>query len=102
MRTIFWEQRIVRTITIFTKIFILYCTCNGLKKLVSNFSGFVQRTKINDYTQNREKFVKKGRGEAFREAVKRIDEFISNPIVCIKSYTTNCFLFDDLKRFSKF
>lgn len=41
-RTIFWEQRIVRIITIYTKIFILYCTCNGLKKFVSNFSGFVR------------------------------------------------------------
>lgn len=50
---------------------------------ISNFSGFVERTKIMDYTSNREKFAKKGRGTAFSEAVKRIDEFILDPNVCI-------------------
>lgn len=44
-----------------------------------------------DYIQNRDKFTKKWRGFAFNEAVKEMDEFISNPIVCIMNYTTNYF-----------
>lgn len=36
-----------------------------------------------DYTLNREKFTKKWRGREFNEAVKQMDDFITNPIVCI-------------------
>lgn len=43
--------------------------------------GFVDSDKIVDYKENREKFTKKGRGFAFKDAVKKMDEFISDPVV---------------------
>lgn len=37
------------------------------------------RDKVQNYVANRSKFVKKGRGVAFRTAVQHIDDFISDP-----------------------
>ncbi|XP_031621913.1 uncharacterized protein LOC116339963 [Contarinia nasturtii] len=41
--------------------------------------GFVDRDKIEDYTQNREKFIGKGRGSDFKYAVNQMDNYISDP-----------------------
>lgn len=45
------------------------------------FSGMVERDKIKDYVKNREQMVKKGRGATFCEAIRQMDEFISDPNV---------------------
>lgn len=45
------------------------------------FSGIIEKDNIKDYVQNRDQLVKKGRGAAFREAIKQMDEFISDPNV---------------------
>lgn len=44
-------------------------------------SGFVDHDKIEDYLQNREKFMKKGRGNDFKLAVQCMDDFIADPVV---------------------
>lgn len=56
------------------KIFSIHC------------SGFVDHDKIECYETNRERFISKGRGLDFNDAVKKMDEFISNPSVCITKY----------------
>lgn len=48
---------------------------------VCDFSGFVEKDKIKDYQENRDKFVSKGRGVPFMQSVKDMDEYISNPEV---------------------
>lgn len=45
------------------------------------FSGFVQKSNIVEYESNRSKYIEKGRGKLFEEAVAQMDEFISDPIV---------------------
>lgn len=46
------------------------------------YSGFVDRDKILDYGNNRERFVSKRRGFAFQNAVKQMDEYVSDSTVC--------------------
>lgn len=45
----------------------------------SHFSGFVDKDKIENYSEHREKFVSKGRGTAFMNAVTQMDQYISQP-----------------------
>lgn len=45
------------------------------------YSGFVDVDKILDYREHREKFIKKGRGVTFRDAIVKMDQFIANPQV---------------------
>lgn len=52
------------------------------------FSGFVDSDKVVDYNDNRSKYVSKGKGFDFTEAVKKIEEYISDPVVC---YTSICY-----------
>lgn len=47
------------------------------------FSGFVQHDKIESYIENRERFIKKGKGVDFRTAVQHMDEYASDSVVCI-------------------
>lgn len=44
-----------------------------------HFSGFVDIDKIENYSEHRGKFVLKGRGTAFKTAVKQMDDYISHP-----------------------
>lgn len=48
-----------------------------------NFSGFVDLDKVQDYSTNRLEFMAKGKGKAFIDAVHKIDEYISDAVVCI-------------------
>lgn len=45
------------------------------------YSGFVDNDKIEQYAQNRTKFLAKGKGSSFKDAVRQIDEYISDPMV---------------------
>lgn len=44
-------------------------------------SGFVDRENILNYSSNRERLVNRRKGEDFANAVKQMDEYISNPMV---------------------
>lgn len=62
-------------------------------------SGSVQIENILGYIQNRPKYVTKGRGQDFREAIKECDTFISNPqVICVEvwpisiSINYHCFI----------
>lgn len=59
------------------------------------YSGFVDKDKIVHYGQNRAKFISKGRGLDFKNAVTQIDEYISDPMV-----QTFKFVFDVMFHFS--
>lgn len=50
-----------------------------------DFSGFVGSDKVKDYLTHREEYAKIGRGTGFDDAVKKMDEYISNPLVCFYS-----------------
>lgn len=50
---------------------------------LSKNSGFVDQSKVESYTANRQKFVSKGKGTDFKIAVQQMDEYISNPTVKI-------------------
>ena len=76
MRAFLWNKTIVRPHSI--ENFIL----NKKKLICFVFSGFVGSDKVKDYLAHREKFAKIGRGTGFNDAVKKIDEYISNPSVC--------------------
>lgn len=45
------------------------------------FSGIIDEHYIVDYIENREKYIKKGRGRDFKDAVARMDEYIQDPLV---------------------
>lgn len=45
------------------------------------FSGFVSHDKIESYIENRERFIKKGKGTDFRTAVQHMDEYVVNKVV---------------------
>lgn len=63
-----------------------------MKKTSYIFSGFVDNDKIESYESNRERFITKGKGLDFKDAVKKMDEFISNPTVFKWNYF-NFFLY---------
>lgn len=44
-------------------------------------SGFVELHKVKDYVTGRDKYIKLGRGVVFNDAVQKMDEYISNPLV---------------------
>lgn len=44
-------------------------------------SGFVHKDFVVNYSENREKYIHKGRGNDYKNAVTRMEEFISEPIV---------------------
>lgn len=46
-----------------------------------------------DFGSNREKYVKKGRGLPFRTAVQEMDQYTSDPIVCIYTFSHHTFFF---------
>lgn len=50
---------------------------------VRTFSSFISRENVKDYVEHRSKYAKKKCGRGFEEAVTQIDEFISDPIVCV-------------------
>lgn len=52
------------------------------------FSGFVEPKLVEDYSGNRLKFVGKGKGASFHDAVQKMDEYISNPMVCVYESVT--------------
>lgn len=41
----------------------------------------MEKKYIEDYERNREKYITKGKGADFREAIRRIDEYLSDPEV---------------------
>lgn len=48
-----------------------------------SISGFASNKDIVEYSANRETYAKKNRGVAFAKAVREMDEYISDPIVCV-------------------
>lgn len=52
--------------------------------ILNIFSAFISRDKIESYIENRERFMKKGKGKDFQTAVQHMDEYISDSVVCIK------------------
>lgn len=52
-------------------------------------SGFVDKDKIADYDSNRQKYISKGRGIGFQTAVKHMDEYKSDPLVCTFFFCSN-------------
>lgn len=77
MCSIFWNEGIVRFL-MFDKFSPL---CTDTYNLIIIYSAFVDQNKIELYAQNRSKFLTKGKGSSFKDAVKQIDEYISNPMV---------------------
>lgn len=49
----------------------------------TEFSGFVDSGKLLNYSENRAKYISKGKGASYTDAVRKIDGFILNPVVCI-------------------
>lgn len=54
--------------------------------MISFDSGFIDQAKILDYRNHRAKLISKGKGSSFLDAVKRIDEYISDPVVGIHAH----------------
>lgn len=48
---------------------------------IFQFSGFIEPSKLESYIENRSKYVAKGKGSVFHDAVKQIEEYISDPVV---------------------
>lgn len=46
-----------------------------------DYSAFVETRNVCGYFPNRDKYIKKGRGNEFTNAVKECDEFVSDPTV---------------------
>lgn len=44
-------------------------------------SGFVLKNNIEDYVQNRAKYIDKGKGPGFKQAVQEMDDFLKDPTV---------------------
>lgn len=44
-------------------------------------SGFVLKNNIEDYVENRAKYVVKGKGLEFQHAVQQMDDFLKDPSV---------------------
>lgn len=49
--------------------------------LTSTYSGFIDSKNIEDYVSNREKYIDRGKGIDFRNAIGKIDDFVSDPEV---------------------
>lgn len=47
------------------------------------YSGFIESNNIEDYLPNREKYLNKGRGSDYKNAIAKIDEFLADPLVNI-------------------
>lgn len=61
-----------------------------LSILNNTCSGFVNEENVKDYAQNRERYANpKRKGSAFADAVKKIDEFLRDPVV---RYTLDIFI----------
>lgn len=45
---------------------------------IFQFSGFIEPRKIESYNENRSKYVAKGKGSVFHDAVKQIEEYVSD------------------------
>lgn len=58
------------------------------------YSGFVEIANIKSYQQHRLKYIEKGKckGSSFKNAVKKADDFLLDPIVII--ITIRCFSYD--------
>lgn len=54
-------------------------TC--LKKTIHSSSGLVDSHFIKNYHEHREELTKKGRGKNFIDAVKQLEEYMSNRVV---------------------
>lgn len=50
-----------------------------------NFSGLVDLDKVLLYTVNREKYIAKGRGKDFFDAVQSLDDYMSDRMVNIRN-----------------
>lgn len=46
-------------------------------------SGFVDVQMIASYLQSRDKYIKRGKGKKFEDAVQKCDQFMKDPIVCV-------------------
>lgn len=58
--------------------------------MLTFFSGFVEPDKIETYIENRSKYTARGRGAVFSDAVKQMEDYISDPVVCyIESVFSN-------------
>lgn len=68
----FFEEKSIQIFQI-----ILIITTNHLD------SGVVDEERIADYKSNREQFCTKGKGADFNNAITQMDEYISNPSVCL-------------------
>lgn len=76
MRVFLRHQTIVRKLVQFSLLNVFYLI------LINFNSGFVEFSKLQAYEENRTKFIRKGHGKAFTDAVKQIDDFIADPKVC--------------------
>lgn len=47
------------------------------------YSGFIEANNIEDYLPNREKYLNRGRGSDYKNAIAKIDEFLTDPLVII-------------------
>lgn len=68
--------------------------------MVTIYSGFVDPGKIEDFHQNREKFMKQDKvGDDFICAVKDVDEFLKNPkvIKCVINLFRKVFQAQNIK-----
>lgn len=51
--------------------------------MFSSISGFVSTEHVTSYLQNRAKYIKRGRGKGFNEAVEECNDFLANGLVRI-------------------
>lgn len=55
--------------------------------MISFDSGFIDQDKILNYSSHRAKLISKGKGSSFIDAVKKMDEYISDPVVGIHAHS---------------
>lgn len=82
MRTFLWIKKLVSVLFYLTLVLFIII----LLFLICTYSGFIDADKMESYLKYREKFVKKGKGKNFQDAVQKCDQFLENPSVCVVIY----------------
>lgn len=62
---------------------------NSYNCILNLFSGVVDNDKIENYVEQREKYASKWENQCFKNAVKQMDEYMSDRIVCYDTLIPN-------------
>lgn len=56
-------------------------------RFVSHYSAWIEETNIKNYTEFKDTLIKSSKTAAFKEAVNKIEEYISDPVVSAPHFT---------------